>query len=378
MERTDLIRLVRATGCAEERGGFVFLCDPRWGDSERAQVRTLQDLAASGRAKDTAGWLCIPTGGTSGRIRFARHDETTLGAAAEGFARHFGFHQVNAVDVLPPFHVSGLMARVRCAVTGGVHVPWEWRRLEAGERPRVTGNDQMISLVPTQLQRLMGSAEAIAWLRGFDVIFLGGAPMWPSLTEAAVRARLPVSLSYGMTETAAMVTASKPAAFLAGDRSAGTPLPHASVSVDADGLIRLQGRSVFRGYFPDFASGDEFVSADLGEVDGEGRLWVLGRPDDVIITGGEKVNPLEVEAALRATGQFMDVAVVGVPHPEWGTEVVACYPPGETAPDIDAVIAAVRETLSAYKRPKRYVAIADWPRNAQGKLSRARLAGRLV
>ncbi len=371
MERAELKALVRAMGCAEERGETVLLCDPRWGAAERAPVRA---LAMTGTAVDD-GWLGVPTGGTSGGLKFARHDERTLGAAAAGFVAHFGVERVNAVDVLPPFHVSGLMARVRCAVTGGTHVAWDWRRLEAGERPVVARarGDWMISLVPTQLQRLLASEAAVAWLRGFRVIFLGGGPAWGALTDAAAKAELPVALSYGMTETAAMVTALKPDEFLAGERSAGSPLPHARVTVDAAGLIGVEGASLFLGYMPERRAQRFLVTEDLGEFDARGRLRVLGRRDAVIITGGEKVNPLEVEAALRATGEFADVAVVGVPDAEWGEAVVACYPAGGVAPDKVKIEHVINRHLSAYKRPKRYVAVADWPRNAQGKVNRVLL-----
>lgn len=373
MERADLIRLARATGVAAERGDTVFLCDPKWGEAERGKFKALR--AETGDRGSEIGWLGIATGGSSGGLKFARHDERTLGAAAEGFRAHFGLARVNAVDVLPAHHVSGFMARVRCAISGGEHRAWDWKRLEAGGRPAVAGGDWVISLVPTQLQRLLASAEATDWLRRFAVIFLGGGPVWPALAEAAAEARLRVSLSYGMTETAAMVTALRPEEFLAGARSSGAALPHARVTIDAEGLVRLAGESVFRGYYPERRTEREFTTADLGRIDERGHLHVLGRADAAIITGGEKVQPQEVEAALRASGEFADVAVIGVPDPEWGQSVVACYPRAGRGPEVGRVEASLRE-LSAFKRPKRFIAIASaiWPRNAQGKLNRAELA----
>ena len=125
MERAELIELVRATGCAEESGGFVFLCDPKWSAAERAALAALKKSETRNpKSEIPQGWLCVPTGGTSGGVRFARHDERTLTAAVRGFCAHFGIERVNAVGVLPPHHVSGLMARVRCAATGGEHLAW--------------------------------------------------------------------------------------------------------------------------------------------------------------------------------------------------------------------------------------------------------------
>ena len=100
------------------------------------------------------------------------------------------------------------------------------------------------------------------------------------------------------------------------------------------------------------------------------------RRDAVIITGGKKVDPREVEEALRATGEFDDVAVMGLPDSEWGEAVVACYPSGQPAPDL----VRVGERLAAiagFKRPRRFLPVADWPRNAQGKLNRAALLASL-
>ena len=376
MDRAELRTLLHATGCAEQHGGFVFLCDPSWSAAQRAQADLIQAKLANAKATIERGWLCVQTGGSSGGMKFARHDEQTLAAAVRGFCAHFGLAQVNAIGVLPPHHVSGLMARVRCAATGGEHVACDWKRLEAGERPAVPRGrgDWVISLVPTQLQRLLGSPEAVAWLRAFTLIFLGGGPTWPELADAAARAKLPVSLSYGMTETAAMVAALRPPEFLGGDRSCGAPMPHAQVTIGPDDTIVVRGESVFRGYFPEETDAREFATDDLGRFDERGHLHVLGRRDAVIITGGKKVQPADVEAALRASGEFDDVAVVGVPDATWGEAVVACYPERPRAPDLARAVA----NLAAHQRPKRFLAVAaaDWPRNPQGKVNRAALRER--
>lgn len=395
MTRSELRALVTATGCAIERGEQVFLCDPHWSESERREAERLMAAAVADPSSSVRpppadpGWLAIRTGGSGGGVKFARHDEHTLTAAAAGFARHFGLERVNAVDVLPPYHVSGLMARVRCAVTGGSHVAWNWKQLEAGGFPQLGAGSAsavrpsladawVLSLVPTQLQRLLAAPAAVEWLRGFAVIFLGGGPTWPELADAAARAGLRVSLSYGMTETAAMVAALRPEEFLAGARSCGAPLPHARVSVNAEGRVVVGGESLFRGYVGAAEpQRGEFVTNDLGRIDARGHLHVLGRADAVIITGGKKVQPVEVEAALRASGEFADVVVLGVPDAEWGEAVVACYPAAHGARKID--VARAVETLAPQQRPKRFVAVPaeEWPRNAQGKIDRVKLAGRL-
>lgn len=386
MERAELTALVRASGCAEEHAGFIFLCDPHWGKAERAQFERLREQAPVDGASRERGWLCVPTGGTSGALKFARHDEETLTAAVRGFCAHFGLRRVNAIDVLPAHHVSGLMARVRCAATGGQHVAWAWKDLESGVRAELpdTEDGWVLSLVPTQLQRLLASGDAtVAWLRRLKIIFLGGGPAWPELLNAARAARLRLAPGYGMSETAAMIAALRPEEFAAGAEGVGKVLPHAKVEIVEErtgekagagetGLVRVRAESLFRGYFPGERTADFLVTEDLGAMTAESVLSILGRRDAVIITGGKKVFPAEIEAALRASGEFEDVVVMGAPDAEWGECVTAFYPQCEKTIDGRRVEAALSE-LAAYKRPKKFVAVAGWPRNAQGKVNRAAL-----
>ncbi|WP_438482326.1 AMP-binding protein [Oleiharenicola lentus] len=371
---SDPRRFMQAFAHACGGAGEVFLCNPDWGAFERNQVDALlRSAPADAKANPELGWLMIPTGGTSGRVRFARHDAETISAAVRGFTRHFELAQVNAVGLLPLYHVSGFMAWMRCALTGGEYRALDWKAIERGERPVLPTKTHgwVISLVPTQLERLLRDADATEWLRGFRIIFLGGAAAWPQLLDKAAVARLPLSPGYGMTETAAMIAGLRPAEFLAGARSNGAPLPHVQVSLSDDGNIFVGGGSVFRGYFPEWREADEsFATSDGGYFDESGQLHVTGRRDAVIITGGEKVDPVEVEAALRGTGEFLDVIVVGVPDAEWGQRVIAVYP-ASSQPRIDAVSAALARLLTPSKRPKQFVAIPHWPANAQGKVNRA-------
>lgn len=373
----DARRFLPAFADAVAGEGEIFLANPQWSATERAPVEAL--LAGAAPPAGPHGWLMIPTGGSSGAIKFARHDGFTVAAAANGFTRHFGLSQVNAVGVLPLFHVSGLMAALRCALTGGSYWPADWKDLEAGRRPELPAvkDGWVISLVPTQLERLLRDTAAADWLRRFQIVFLGGAPAWPELLERAGEARLPVSLGYGMTETAAMVAASRPEEFLAGDRSCGRAMPHARIALDAGGLISIAGDSICRGYYPALSDSRQFATEDLGALDAAGRLRVLGRRDGAIITGGEKVQPLEVEAVLRGTGEFTDVIVLGAPHPEWGQQVVAAYPANDHS-DLSKVEEALAGRLAGYKRPKRYFPLADWPRAEHGKINRAELLARIT
>lgn len=373
----DPARFHAAFSTAAASGGRVFLADPAWRESERAEFNAILSAASTDGPPEGGaerGWLCLPTGGSSGRIKLARHDAATVAAAVAGFTRHFGVTRVDAVGFLPLHHVSGLMAWLRALLTGGRYQAARWCDVARGLYPMPPSQESFVSIVPTQLQRLLTDASAVDWLRSFRAVFVGGGPVWPELLDRATAARLPLSLSYGMTETAAMVSALLPEEFAAGRRSAGRALPHARIEVNAEGVLRVEGASLFRGYFPHWRDeGDGFTTADLGSLDAEGHVHIQRRLDEVIITGGEKVDPRGVEEVLRASGQFSDVAVIGLPDPAWGQSVVACYPADAEPADWEGLRAWVERELSGYRRPKRYVAVTPWPRNAQGKLNREAL-----
>ncbi|MGA2016199.1 MAG: AMP-binding protein [Opitutaceae bacterium] len=362
-------RFMDAFARAAADGGSVFLANPGWRQAERAELGRLLGAGGCGER----GWLMIPSGGAGGGLKFARHDGWTIAAAVDGFRRHFRMDRVNSVCVLPLYHVSGFMAWMRSALSGGTFVPWSWRDAEAGRFPADVPADCCLSLVPTQLQRLLATGGAAAWLRRFRIVFLGGGPAWDGLLDEAARLELPLSPSYGATETAAMVAALEPGRFLGGQRGCGPALPHARIDIADGGAVRVSGGSLFRGYFPAMADERSWTSGDIGAFDASGSLVILGRSDDLILTGGRKVHPPEVEDALRASGEFDDVAVIGLPDPEWGQLVVACHPAGMRPPRPDRLEAAL-SGLAPFKRPKRYAGVSPWPRNAQGKVDRAELA----
>lgn len=356
--------------------GEVFLGHPAWSAAERAECERLpQAPTENTKAQLGLGWLMIPTGGSSGRLKFARHDSYTIAAAVGGFVRHFGLARVNALGLLPLHHVSGFMAWMRCVVTGGEFLPGSWKDIESGARPvlPVRPDGWVLSLVPTQLERLLREPAAVEWLRGFRIVFLGGAPAWPELLERAAAAGVPLSLSYGMTETAAMIAALRPEEFAHGARNAGSLMSHVRVVLGEDAVICVSGRSVFRGYYPGWRhERTMFQTADVGRFDAARHLTVLGRRDAVIISGGEKVQPAEVEAVLKSATGCARLAVLGVADREWGERVVAVFAAEENF-DIERARGAAQRELSAPQRPKDYLALAAWPQSEAGKLNRLRL-----
>jgi O-succinylbenzoic acid--CoA ligase len=325
--------------------------------------------------------IMVATGGTTGKPRYAVHTWDSLVAAVRGLQRWMGGVPIVSVCFLPMRHTSGFMQLIRCFVTDGRILFNSGQSLELGNVP-VVPEGAVTSLVPTQLARLLDVPRAVEWLGFFRIVFVGGGPVWPDLLKRARAAKIPVALCYGMTETAAQIATQSPQDFLAGTEPCVEILPHASVRiVDANGevlpvgkvgRIQIKSESLFHGYWPDGdRDADWFLSGDRGALDSKGRLHVLGRADAVIISGGKKVEPGEVEEAVRATGLVGDVAVVGAPDDEWGEIVVAVVVCDESS--LSRLPHRLRESLDVYKIPKRWKRVELLPRDEVGKIDRRSL-----
>jgi O-succinylbenzoic acid--CoA ligase len=262
---------------------------------------------------------------------------------------------------LPLFHVAGIGILVRCARNATTAVLHE--RFDAGRvaRTLAEGDASLISLVPTQLRRLREGLTAAPRLRA---LLLGGGPIPPDLVDWARGIDLPIRCTYGMTETASQVAVTAPW------ESAATPLPGVELRTGDDGEILVRGPMVSpRAIAPD----GWLHSGDRGRLDRHGRLHVEGRIKELIVTGGEKVAPAAVEAVLAAHPAIADAGVAGLPDPDWGEAVTAFVVEHDPVSDYD-LLAFCRERLAGYQVPKRVVRVAELPRNATGKLLRARLA----
>ncbi len=381
----------------------IFLCNPNWVKSEWQQVFDLVQpdiilgqitvreggLRSYSREFHSPGksgfdTIMIPTGGSSGKIRFATHTWETLTASVQGFQQYFQVDKINSFCVLPLYHVSGLMQFMRSFTTGGKLAIRSFKALESGEKFDIEPEKFFISLVPTQLQRLLQNPDTANWLGRFRAVLLGGAPAWPELLETARKYQIKLAPSYGMTETASQIATLKPEDFLAGNNSSGQVLPHAKITIRSAkgeilcynkiGNIVVSAKSLALGYYPDNFGDSEYLQLDdLGFFDENNYLNIVGRSGDKIITGGENVFPAEVEAAIRTTNLVADVAVIGLLDKDWGQVVTAIYVPTNSAVTVTALQAAIIDKLSKFKQPKNWVVVEQLPRNSQGKVNRDQL-----
>jgi O-succinylbenzoic acid--CoA ligase len=328
--------------------------------------------------------IMIPTGGSSGKMKFAIHTWETLMASVRGFTEHFLLNQVNSFCVLPLYHVSGLMQFMRSLTTGGKLVILPFKELEFGQINTIEPSKFCISLVPTQLQRLLQNPELTEWLSQFQTVLLGGAPAWNELLEKARYYNIRLAPTYGMTETASQIATLKPDDFLNGKDSCTQILPHASVKICNEqgeelnsnqvGNITIYSQSLARGYYPQNWKNQDYLQVDdLGFLDNQGYLHIVGRNSDKIITGGENVYPIEIESTIRATQMVADVCVIGIPDKLWGQAVTAIYIPKNSKTSDLEIRNLLKDKLSKFKIPKHWIPVQTLPRNSQGKINRQQL-----
>ncbi len=364
---TDLTEFIADLMVGCQLGIPIFLCNPHWGDTEWRQVSKITSQVNPHHHQNT---IMIPTGGSTGEVKFATHTWETLSASVWGFQEFYAIDKINAVCTLPLYHVSGLMQLMRSILTDGKLLVTNFQQFWT--EPNLITNqieleDYFISLVPTQLAKLLDLDSQ--WLARFKTILLGGSPPSIELLNRARTARLPQALTYGMTETASQVTSLKPVEFLAGNNSCGRVLSHAKIKLrSSTGEIQIEAKSLMLGYFPMLNSSTYFEPDDLGSFDADGYLTILSRTSGKIITGGENVFPIEVVDAIMVTGLVADAWVIGLPDRYWGQIVVAGYVENNLPISGEILTQAIAGKISKYKIPKYWVALDLIPRNLLGKV----------
>ena len=379
---------------AAERGGaFATLSADGDGSLMDAagKAATPEPVATTGQT-----WAALLyTSGTTGKPKGAVLTHANLRANAQALAEAWRFTEQDVLlHVLPIFHVHGLFVAGNIAMLTGARLVWR-RGFDSADVLGRLGDVTAFMGVPTLYTRLLAqpglNAEAVKTVRLF---VSGSAPLDPVTFETfRQRTNKTILERYGMTETGMLV--SNP---YDGERKAGSvgyPLPGIAVRLRADGaapppgevgVVQVRGPNVFSGYLnaPEktaaaFTDDGFFITGDLGYLTADGRLYLVGRQRDLIISGGYNVYPTEVEAALIALEGVLEAAVFGLNHPDFGEAVAAAVAPRPGA-DLDEaeLIKAARRSLAGYKTPKRVFLLEALPRNAMGKTDRKALRARFA
>jgi malonyl-CoA/methylmalonyl-CoA synthetase len=404
---------------AEEVGYFLgnatprlFLCDPakaaamaEVASAHGAALMTLDAKGGGGFAEAMAAqpdrFTAVPRGsddlaailytsGTTGRSKGAMLSHANLLSNAEVLADLWRFTDKDVLlHALPIFHTHGLFVASNISfLTGGqmIFLPGFDQEQVLAALPRATA----MMGVPTFYTRLLDDARFDRDLVAHMRLFVSGSAPLLAETHVAFEERTGHRIleRYGMTET--NMNTSNP---YAGERRAGTvgfPLPGVELRVMADGAavargdvggIEVRGPNVFLGYWQmpektaeELRPDGWFITGDLGRVDGDGYVQIVGRAKDLVISGGFNVYPIEVEMLLDEQPGVMESAVVGVPHPDFGEAVFAVLVAQRgVALDAGAVLAGLKERLAKFKQPKAAVVVEALPRNAMGKVQKAEL-----
>ena len=327
------------------------------------------------------------TSGTTGRPKGAMLSHRNLASNAETLQRAWEFGaRDRLLHALPLFHTHGLFVACHCVLQGGASMLM-LPKFDAGEVLRLLPRASVFMGVPTFYVRLLRDPRLDAALCRNVRLFVSGSAPLPASAFEAFRERTGHRIleRYGMTECG--MNTSNP---LRGPRRAGTvgaALPGVAVRVTGEdgaplpagftGGVEVRGPNVFRGYWRrpeasarEFREGGWFRTGDLGVLDVEGYLKLVGRTRDLIISGGLNVYPKEVEVLLDQIRGVGESAVVGVPDEDLGERVVAVVEPAVAGAALDpaALLAGLRTRLAGYKVPKRLHVVRELPRNAMGKV----------
>jgi O-succinylbenzoic acid--CoA ligase len=314
----------------------------------------------------------INTSGSTGWPKFVEHQLSQHFDSARGVNEVMSFDATQSwLLSLPLYHVGGLAIVIRALEAGGsVVIPEPGESLDDVIRREAITH---VSLVATQLRRLLANDEAAYNLKGYRRVILGGGPVPTWLSEDAKERALPLVASYGATEMASMWTA--------GNEGAGRLLPSRELKISPEGEVCVKGPMLFKRYVAadhinPFDDDGFYRTGDLGRVDDQGNLHILGRRDNMFISGGENIHPQEVELALLNHPLVDEAVVVGIPDVKWGERPVAFVRLVDANPFLEGDLKEYLSlTLPSFKIPDRFF---EWPREELGRLKPSRTTLRQV
>ena len=316
-------------------------------------------------SSESGPFLYFQSGGTSGSKKWVQHHHISMQFAVDGLMEYLGEKYLSSWCCLPLNHVGGMMQVMRARRTGGKVFFLDYRNLfsEVGD----DANGKWLSLVPTQLFRLVRNEVSLNNLRRFKGIFLGGAALSENLVYQCRKEELPVYPTYGMSETSGMITILNKNNFLNGEEGVGIALSHAKLKVTHENSrILVKCKSMALNAFTENAPKDSWLhTPDYGRQDETGNWQINGRLDRVIISGGENVNLDEIEKILSKCDSIESCSVSHRKDEEWGEYMVFNGTP-KTA-NLKMIKSYAKNYLKNYQIPKVWILVDELPLSEMGK-----------
>ena len=325
------------------------------------------------------------TSGTGGRPRGVLFTLDNICASAEAVTERLDLGSENVwLLSLSPAHIGGLALVTRAFLSGCTLVACGSFRADIASQfiegeglPGSASPVTHMSLVPTQLIRLLEHRDGIQVPASFKCGLIGGAHASPDLIQQGFAAGWPLALTYGMTEMTSQVATAVLSEVNRKPGSVGRALMGTKIKIDSDGQILARGPTLAQGYVgvtePLADTEGWYRTGDLGHFDKDGDLWITGRRSDRIVSGGITIDATHIEDVLCEHEGVQDACVVGVPDPEWGEIVGAWVVPTGDGLDLDLLEEYVRQSCGEAKRPRVWLIGREIPRNANGKVERSRV-----
>lgn len=380
IEEETVLRILAAA----RLGSRVILVHPKWTLEETSKNLARVQTTTSSKRGAPVGDFILFTSGTEGEPKAVELSVQGFEAHSKASAKRLPTASDDRwLLTLTPAHVGGLSIVLRTHFQGGTLVvpanPIPKNLTRIVDTHRITH----LSLVPTQLRTWM--EESPRPPKSLRCVLIGGATCPPELEKAAKGNGWPIRTTYGLTETSSQVatqTAESPVG------SVGPALPGVEIAVDGppgtNGPIRVKSPSLMLRYLGDEAltraavADGWFTTPDVGRIDENGNLWILGRRDDMIVSGGENIDPHEVEQVLARHPDALEACVVGIPDKKWGQSVTGIIVARGKRPAVEDLIVHAKAGLAPFKVPRSIVFWDALPRTPNGKLQRAKARTQLL
>lgn len=314
--------------------------------------------------------VIIFTSGSKGKPKGVVHTYANLINSAKSTSETIEISPEDSLLAsLPFYHIGGLMIIVRTFLTGArLVIPdtISTKDISAGIRKF---DPAFVSLVPTMFSEILN--EMALPNSKLKAVFLGGGPSTSANLKQFINSKWPVAKVYGSSETCSMISLLKPGEFRSNPHSSGKAMPGCKIEITENGEVKVFSKSLFKQYYKNEKTDNSkgFLTGDFGHLDNNGYLYIESRREDLIVTGGENVNPREIEEIINSFPEIKESVVFPEPSDKWGEVICAAASSDSITESMFFKLTEfLRENIASHKIPKKYYFFTELPKNEMGKI----------